>query len=143
MTVNTKEIDFNNPVVVDISITSPVVDFNIPTYGWMESVTLRQLPPYDTTREKVLTIIKDTLNTVEVVPYDNLAGYEDIVSVAGDGLKFCIDATMKTLEVADESTRVDTEFKSSRKDGSVGLTVSVKISQRVDTPEITALFNAK
>lgn len=129
-------IDFNNPVVVDIVITSPVVDFNIPTYGWVNRITLQQLPPYDTTREKVLADIAETLNTVGVVPYDNLAGYEDLLAIAEADLNHCINVVKAELQDKDEGycTNPDTDTK---------LTVSVRISQRVDTPEIKAIFNAE
>lgn len=132
-------IDFNNPTVVTVSITSDVVDFQLPgKLGWQDNVKLAHLPPYETTREEVVDEIIALLTNVGLVPYDNLAVMEGLLAKVE---KLKADATVKVTTALKKPDAV--VFKYKEQDGEANmLTLNITIAQREDTPAVKEVLNS-
>ena len=131
-------IDFNNPTVVSISITSDAADFQLGgPLGWQAKVALSYLPPYDTTQEQVADEIASIIRNVGIVPYDNLAIMEKLRDRVE---KLKAVAVTKAAATLKEKSAVT--FKYSESDGTLNLlTVEVHVTQREDSPATSAYIN--
>lgn len=131
-TINKEEIDFNNPTVVTIEVSSGSVDFKT-DIGWVDNVRYSFLPPYDTTREVVVAKVQELLEEIELVPYDNLAGFEDLLDAARINYVNLCEGVVLKLKNGDNHVN-----GASNPNPTLG--VLVTIAQREDSPEMKALI---
>ena len=126
-------VDFNNPTVVTITLTSDMADFQLAgKLGWQDAVSLTYLPPYDTTQDKVADGVAELLNDIGVVPYDNLAVMEDMRDRVE---KLKTNAVSKVADVLKKANSVNFNA-TTLEDGVNILTVDITIANRVDRPGV-------
>lgn len=135
-----KHLDFEQPLVIRLKVTSPLVDFNFGSLGYVEEVNVNYLPPYPSTPEKIKNEILNLVNQIEPKAFDNLGGLEDVIDEASGNL----GTFTKLIEKL-------TDDKVFGKDGVIyasqltqcKLTASVLVEERQSTEEVKDFFKDK
>lgn len=131
-------ISFENPTIVTIVVKSAIADFQLPGYGWVDEFNLKYLPPYPTTRAKVIEDIKLRLSTLAIVPWDSLTVMEGALS--REHLDEVIAETVTQLSGGENSYHHATEHASSPDEV---LEVKVTIEERTINPSAMAIIKRK
>lgn len=134
-------INFQNPVVVKIILKSSVVDFQLPDLGWATEVELNLLPPYPSIRQDVVNFIDGALAEIGIVPFDNMAGAEDVQELITNTHNMARHAVINQLLLQETDYRL--HYGPETDDCTVPrYELSVSISERKLNSDILAVMNS-
>ena len=121
-----KKLNFDQPLVITLNISSSMCDFYVSDLGWVDKVALRMTPPYPSSKEALREYVQTTVDNIEVKPYSNLAIMEDALETAK---QLHDDAMTQFVELLSNDYIHNCEFNYGLLNGP-GYSASIDISNR-------------